>query len=276
MMRTYYWHDRVVGRVAHLVLRRLAKNSDRYFSTGNAGDIFVKDLIERQFGVRSTNISSEGRRLLLIGSIAHKALPGDVICGIGSKTPDLPARNKDLLIHALRGPMSYDAFSRAGYDLSHVKFLLDPGLLIRNFVDAHQLPEIGKIGLVAHYRERSFYASPPEGIHLINIDASPIAVAKGILSCEMIYSSSLHGIVFAHALGRPCVLLRPRTPEPLFKYQDYYASMDLPMPKPLDELGEQRFSARPVSPADIRYSSNDFRFPSSASLRDCGVLAEGA
>ncbi|WP_338608580.1 polysaccharide pyruvyl transferase family protein [Pelagibacterium nitratireducens] len=276
MIRTYYWHERVVGRAGHWILRRLARNADRYFSTGNAGDIFVKDLIGRQFGMQSANVSGEGRRLLLIGSIAHKALPGDVICGIGSKTPELPVKDKDLLVHALRGPMSYEAFGRAGHDLTQVKFLLDPGLLIREFVDTAQSPKIGRIGLVAHYRERSFYAPSPEGIHLINIDASPIAVARGILSCEMIYSSSLHGIVFAHALGRPCVLLRPRTPEPLFKYRDYYASVGLPMPVPLDELGGQRFASKPVSPADIRFTMSDFSFPSPALLRERGVIVGDA
>lgn len=275
MIRTYYWHDRVVGCWAHSLRRLMKRNPYYYFLIGNAGDIFVKDLIETKYKTRSVNIYNEGNRLLLIGSIAHKISHGDIICGIGAKTPNLPKAetNRDALIYGLRGPMSYDAFRHAGFDLSHVKFLLDPGLLIRYFLDTTHLPENGKIGFIPHYREREFYwKNPPKNISLIDIDNFPVKVAEEILSCELVYSSSLHGIIFSHALGRPCIFVAPRTEEPIFKYEDYYASVNLPMPIPLTEPKTDLYITKPLSPPNLQFKQEDFQFPSVELLRDKGVM----
>jgi len=275
MMRTYYWNDRVIGKASYFFRKIISRNYDRYFVVGNAGDIFGRDIISQIYGEQSVNVPNEGRRLLVIGSIGHKILPGDVVCGIGSKTPELAfsRANADVLVYGLRGPMSYEAFRRAGYDVSQVKFLFDPGLLIRRFVDTNRLPDSGKIGFIPHYRERGFYwEKTPKGIHLINIDNFPSAVAEEILSCEMVYSSSLHGIIFCHSLGRPCVFVSPRTNEPLFKYNDYFASVGLPMPVPLLDLTAGRTAARPISPADIRFDERDIQFPSAEILMARGVM----
>ena len=275
VIRTFYWHDRVIKR-PQLWLKRLAnRNPDHFFVTGNAGDIFAKDLIAKQYGCESINIADEGRRLLTIGSIAHRVLPGDIVCGAGVKSADLPAPvpGARYLFQGVRGPLSHEALRRAGYDMSGIRFLLDPGLLIRYFVDSDIQPTKNRIGFIPHYRERGVYwRQPPKGISLIDIDNAPIKVAKKIMSCELVYSSSLHGLIFAHALGRPCVFVAPKTEEPLFKYEDYYASIGAPMPRPLDGIESRHLSAKPISPTELRYSMETFEFPAPAVLQEYGVM----
>ena len=275
VIRTFYWHDRVISR-PQLWLKKLARrNPHHFFVTGNAGDIFAKDLIAKQYGCESINIADEGRRLLLIGSIAHRVLPRDIVCGAGVKSPDLPAPvpGARYLFQAVRGPLSYEALRKAGYDVSGVKFMLDPGLLIRYFVNPDLPPTKNKIGFIPHYRERgAYWRRPPKGISLIDIDNAPIKVAKKIMSCELVYSSSLHGLIFAHALGRPCVFVAPKTEEPLFKYEDYYASIGVPMPSPLDGIESRQLFSKPTSPVEVRYSRETFEFPAPDVLREYGVL----
>ena len=275
VIRTFYWHDRVISR-HQLWFKKLSnRNPHHFFVTGNAGDIFAKDLIARQYGCESVNITEEGRRLLLIGSIAHRVLPCDIVCGAGVKSPDLhaPVPGARYLFQAVRGPLSYEALRKAGYDVSGVKFMLDPGLLIRYFVSSALPPKKNKIGFIPHYRERdAYWRRPPKGISLIDIDNAPINVAKNIMSCELVYSSSLHGLIFAHALGRPCVFVAPKTEEPLFKYEDYYASIGVPMPSPLDRIESRQMFAKPTSPVEVRYSRETFEFPEPDVLREYGVL----
>jgi hypothetical protein len=57
----------------------------------------------------------------------------------------------------------------------------------------------------------------------------PMLVAREIARAPMVYSSSLHGLIVAHALGVPAVLLPTGTvshSEPSWKYDDYFSSID--------------------------------------------------
>lgn len=273
MIRTYFWHDRVIGPLGVKALCVFPSRADRYFRTGNAGDIFARDLISHTYGIRATNVSDGGRRLLPVGSVAHKLMSGDVACGIGSKTGELASQAmSNVLVWGVRGPLTLAAFRKAGADLTNVKFLKDPGLLIGSIVNSNRRPVSNRIGFVAHYRERSHYRRNLDPrVTLIDIDAHPADVAEQILSCELVYSSSLHGIIFSHSLERPCVFVRPRTPEPLFKYEDYYLSVGLKMPPPLDEVDLSPNRSSPISPAGIAFNAQEISFPPLELLRERGI-----
>lgn len=275
MVKTFYWHDRVVSRGVFYFRKFFGLNPYNYFLVGNAGDIFARDLIGRYYGCESLNCPEGGGRLLLIGSISHKVLHGDVLCGIGARSEDIAKckAGDNVSVFGLRGPLSYDAFQRAGYDLSGVKFLMDPGLLIRFFVDAEVLPDIGKVGFIPHYREREFYMrNPVPGVSFIDIDAHPVSVAREIISCEFVFSSSLHGIVFSHSLGRPCLFVEPRVNEPVFKYKDYFSSLNIPFPVPVSGFESIRYLRKPISPVSIDISEGDFYFPGLEVLEGKGIV----
>src|SRR5690606_27412157 len=144
--------------------------------------------------------------------------------------PDLipsASRKKDMIIYGLRGPLSYEILQRSGFDVSTVKFLFDTGLLIKLFAKPINVQPT-KISFIPHYREQhGFRNKLPKGMTMIDIDNHPRKVAEKICSSKLVYSSSLHGIIFSHALGIPCIYVKPQTNESEFKFIDYYESVNL-------------------------------------------------
>lgn len=273
MLRTYYWHHRIVSKRKRNVRRLIFRDDHKYFVTGNAGDILVRDIVKYKYGLTPLNVDGEGNRLLLIGSISHRVQDGDVLCGIGSqgKAGDLPKRD-NVTILGVRGPISYDELLCKGYDMSRVRFLLDPGLLVRfMYLDNSIQPEPGNVAFIPHYKERARYKSCTKHVRLIDIDDHPSSVCRKILQAEHVFSSSLHGIVFAHALGRPATLVAPQE-ESLIKYKDYYASVGLDFPSSLRDFNDRDMSRLRDSPHDISFQEDDFFFPSIEFLTQKGVV----
>jgi len=245
-----------------------------HFRVGNSGDIFARDIIHCEYGVKSLNIKNQDSRLLCVGSIAHRIRRDDIICGIGTKGLPVPGANKErCTIFGLRGPITYDAFKKAGYDMSKLRFLKDPGLLLRFICGQDKTrPSPSKVIFIPHYRERAMHKQLPRGIEFVDVDLRPHQLAKEIAKASLVYSSSLHGMIFAHALNRPCVLVRPQTDEPLVKYEDYCASVDIPFIKPLASIYDASFLNSPDSPPDLKYAREDFYFPSIELLAERGIL----
>lgn len=275
-LRTYYWSDRIRGRTRTLIRRHILrrKNSWNEFAFGNAGDIFAQNLIKHVFPDSIPINVNKGPRLLCIGSIAHKMDSGDILCGVGSKGPKFPDIDAaEVLIHSLRGPITEQRLSRAGFDTSSVQWLGDPGLLISEILPIKQA-KTGRVIFVPHYRERRAVRDKcPEGIDVVDIDADPLLVGQQIQTAELVYSSSLHGIVFAHALGRPVVMVKPATDEPISKFEDYFLGVGLDAPRFLQGIEEAKFSVAPISPAVLKVTAKDFVFPSRRQLREKGILA---
>lgn len=273
IIRTYYWHDRVRSKLRLLIDRKIRNRPWTDFAHGNAGDVFAKDLLARAYPALTPKNTSTGSRILCVGSIGHRVNSGDVLCGVGCKTTDLASPDHaSVYVHALRGPISLEAFRKAGFDTSTVKFLADPGLLIGCMVPERPA-KTGKVIFIPHYRERKeVMARIPAGIDFVDIDAPPLAVAAAIQEAECVFASSLHGVIFSHALGRPCVLVRPATVEPILKYKDYYASVGLDLPTPLASIEEADLATAPVSPARLGIDINDIVFPDEELLKERGII----
>lgn len=274
-IRTFFWHERVKPRGKLWWDRKVRGKAWDDFLHGNAGDILTREVLARTYpGTTPINVK-QGPRILCVGSLAHQVKAGDVLSGIGCRTDQLPAPNSsNHYIHGLRGPISYDIFKSAGYDVSQVKFLADPGLLIGGMVP-DRAPKKGHVVFVPHYRERKIIRKRvPPGIHIIDIDNIPLRIAHQIQRAECVYSSSLHGIVFSHALKRPCVLVRPATQEPMLKFEDYFLSVGINPPIPLDSIADAKFARAPTSPAALTVDIAEIVFPSEAQLRSRGVILE--
>jgi pyruvyltransferase len=253
----------------------LGRDTSRQFTSGNSGDLFGPEVIRRRYGAGVVNAGGTGRRLLVVGSIAHRALAGDILAGPGilDERHPAPPATLPLRIWGLRGPITYDYFKAAGHDLSEVKFLLDPGLLIR-FTMAGTAPVSPKgVIFIPHHRERAAISGKlPPSMRMVDVDATPTRLGRQILGAELVYSSSLHGIIFAHALNRPCVLVRPAR-QGLMKYEDYFASVGLPFKAPLGSIHEADFGAAPTSPAEVVFREEDFVFPDISLLREAGIAS---
>ena len=67
------------------------------------------------------------------------------------------------------------------------------------------------------------------GWHILDVSAPVETFLAGLQRCETVLSSSLHGIVFAHAYGRRAlwIELSSRVHGDGFKFFDYYASLGI-------------------------------------------------
>jgi pyruvyltransferase len=151
--------------------------------------------------------------------VIQRALrPGDVVWGSGliveQPTP-VPAGATFL---AVRGPLT-----RACIEGPVPAIYGDPALLLPRMVDA--APRRDGIGLVPHYFDQSTIGEPT-GATLIDVRRPWQEVVRTITGCELVVSSSLHGVIVAEAYGIPAVWMtvpggRERSP---FKYHDHLAA----------------------------------------------------
>ncbi|WP_426323953.1 polysaccharide pyruvyl transferase family protein [Microbacterium sp. E-13] len=265
MIRTYYWQPPV---------KRFLPRARGAFRYGNAGDSYNLDLIRWAYGDESIeNVSAGGRRALFVGSIGHRAQAGDVLAGVGVKSPDIEhIDGRNITVFGLRGPLTVEALRRAGLPTERVRSLGDPGLLIgRIYPELMQItPTRNRVVFIPHYRERHRYRSKKH-LTVVDIDAPAREVARSIAEAEFVYSSSLHGLVWAHAIGRPARAVTPSEGEGSFKYLDYHESIGLSF-KPAESLEAAQRGPHPVSPADVSSVEAGISLPSPDLLRAAGIL----
>jgi pyruvyltransferase len=157
-------------------------------------------------------------------------------CGIIARTdPVSPAAR----ILAVRGPLSRARALECGAECPEL--FGDPALLLPRFYRPAETLRHG-VGVVAHYSdkprlERRWPASPD--LRLIDIQDPIESVIDQIASCEVVASSSLHGLVASHAYGVPSLWVKfrdlPHGDDS--KFHDYYLSLgrDPPEAHRLDE-----------------------------------------
>ena len=275
MIRTFYWHDRIRSAMGFTLRRKLLNRPWNDFRHGNAGDIFGRNLITHFYPDQHIHLckKDENSKLLTVGSIVHCARKNDVVFGSGSKFEEfISDPTLQPYLHSLRGPLTYEVLKKAGWDVSTVDHLADPGLLINEMVEKID-PIPNKVIFIPHYRERKeTFFDMPHDIDYIDIDDKPENVAKKIMEAEMVYSSSLHGVIFAHSLGRPVMPVSPNSEEPLFKYKDYYLSMNLEMPAFLESIYHAKNAPKPLSPTTIPFKASQMVPPPKAILASRGII----
>ena len=271
VVRTFYW-DGAERSVKARLRRALGTPAGPRLRVGNAGDLYNRDLVRFLYGEDPQNVSTDGSRLLLVGSIVHRVAAGDIIAGVGTKGSPLPTPPENVSVVGVRGPITLDALRSAGYDTSEVRFALDPGLLAARIYpdESREQPIPGRVAFIPHYRDLDQFRSTTS-LHVISVDAEPADFVREIARSEYVYSSSLHGVIFAHSIGRPCTLVAPRNPEPVIKYRDYFASIGLSWEPPRDiEEALQAVKAQVVDgvPNDL----HDFDFPDRSRLIEDAIL----
>ncbi|MGI9254277.1 MAG: polysaccharide pyruvyl transferase family protein [Thermomicrobiales bacterium] len=210
------------------------KTSADLTSRGNPGDAFAVTAAQvlSGRGVEPRGLSSGRDDMLLftVGSVLTWVGDRGLCWGIGTLVPMRSSREPEpsgALYLGVRGPRTRDqVLLRWG---ANPAVIGDPGLLLKAAVpslDGLPDPDV-EMGVIAH---RS------DGGHLAWLfpDALPIRTREGhanlgrdIARCRMVVSSSLHGMIFAHSLGKP-VLLVDVTGQLLggdFKFTDYLCSI---------------------------------------------------
>jgi hypothetical protein len=190
---------------------------------GNLGDVLTPVLLGR-LGYAPRWTPQGAADVLASGSIIRFARAGQTVWGSGAmRATDRPDRRARYL--AVRGPLTRRAVLAAGGSCPEVYG--DPALLLAEFVNG-SVPKVHDLGLVPHYVDRAIVASLHPNEHRIDVlRADPLDVVREIRECRAIVSSSLHGIIVAHAFGIPAAWVRwsDKLDGDDIKFHDYAASV---------------------------------------------------
>lgn len=150
--------------------------------------------------------------------------------GLGTLTDGI---NPEAKIHAVRGPLTRARALSIGINCPSVYG--DPGMLLPKFYTPPQGKK-HRVGVLPHYVDafRGFDRYP--WVHVIDVFQPIEAVIDAIASCDAILSSSLHGIVVAHAYGVPAawVKISDSLGGDGTKFRDYFNSVGMDYPHPID------------------------------------------
>lgn len=240
----------------------------------NFGDKIGPFLVEQMSRQKTTNIFQrveEKSGLLVVGSIIGMLdRPGLDIWGSGLIRP-LSKNKVDELkkfpprkILAVRGYKTYSQLrNKLGWDVP--KILGDPALLLPNYFSAN--PEksstLGKVAIVPHYSHAALFAHlhSDESVKILNVEDEPLEVINDIATADICISTSLHGIIVAHAYGVPWVWLKI-TDNILrgdsFKFEDFFTVLDR---KAVSEHELVKLQAKKTTSAELVKISQNATLP---------------
>lgn len=130
-------------------------------------------------------------------------------------------------VHAVRGPRTRDRLVELGHECP--KIFGDPAILLPLYFKPQRGRNARGGAVVPHFVDYGRVRSIAEpGVQVIDVTQSVEDVIEDIASHEFILSSSLHGLIVAHAYRVPAVWMASGTPlmGDAIKFLDYYASMD--------------------------------------------------
>ncbi len=219
-----------------------------YRKRPNFGDMLAPFLLECIAGRPPTWVSEHYRgKVISLGSLLHRLLPGDVVWGAGSirdKTIDVPG----VRYLAVRGPLTRNLIRG---DVPEVYG--DPAVLLPRFYQ----PRVTKrfeIGVIPHYMERDLMTVDDPSVLVIDPLSPWRSVVDMIAQCHAVISSSLHGIIVAEAFGVTTGWTRAsdRLIGGSFKFRDYYMSTDREIGEPVPwENGMDAVLKRAASPGVV-------------------------
>lgn len=200
---------------------------------GNFGDIMTPPIVEQLFGYKCVRIDKPFKTPTLFGAGSIVSLAEENTVVWGSGLMDAAGRPcPDATYLAVRGPRTYEILAGKGIECPPI--FGDPVLLTPLLYDGKEIKKKYQYGVFAHYVDQKkvsgWYSGVP-GVKMINpINGNPMAVVREVLECEKIISSSLHGVIIAHAYDIPAVWVKHSNglSGDSIKFHDYYDSVGLP------------------------------------------------
>lgn len=179
------------------------------------------------------------KRYMFIGSILHFKLKNAIVCGAGIRNSNNTSLNGiPTQITAVRGPLTKQILEDHGVKCAPVYG--DPALLLPRFYTPNKIKN-KKIGVIPHYNDlESKYLDlfKNDDCRIIKMRDynSWTEVIDEINSCDVIFSSSLHGLIISEAYSIPYLWVQFLEKEDGwdFKYHDFFLSVGKDYPKPFD------------------------------------------
>lgn len=194
-------------------------------SRPNFGDILTPYVLD-YCGVNYEMVSKpEQGTAMCIGSIIHKATDNMIVLGSGAMHSKHKL-NPRADYRFVRGPLTRQKVLECGANCPEIYG--DPALLLPLFCDESKKEY--DVGIVPHYVDYDEIKEKYPKHKVINLsNNNPLEVAKEITKCRSIISTSLHGIIAAHAYGIPAswLLYSNKLKGNNIKFRDYFSSVNL-------------------------------------------------
>jgi pyruvyltransferase len=217
----------------------------------NWGDELNKTLVKVISGkdplyVNNPNIPHH----LCVGSILKWAHKNTTVWGSGFISADDKILEQSD-IRAVRGPLSREKLLNAGFECPEVYG--DPALLYPRFYQPRKTKRRYKIGIIPHYIDednpwlKQFKKDP--SVLIINILGKNVnKFVDDVNRCDLILSSSLHGIICGDAYGIPSywIELSDKVIGNGFKFRDYFMSVNRPIVEPFRPNEHTKISNLPL------------------------------
>ncbi|MHA1381620.1 MAG: polysaccharide pyruvyl transferase family protein [Candidatus Helarchaeota archaeon] len=176
---------------------------------------------------------------IIVGSILDFADSNTIVWGPGFISENSRFNSKPNKICAVRGPLSRKIVIDQGIECP--KVYGDPALLYPQFYKPKENKNKYKIGLIPHYKDKNNkwlkFIKEKHGneILIIDVEGGINKFVDNINSCELIASSSLHGIIVSDAYGIPSTWIRlsNNVIGKGFKFRDYFQSVNRRLEDPL-------------------------------------------
>ncbi len=193
----------------------------------NFGDRITPYLIKKISGqnpIQTFNPPFNNSCLFAAGSILQLANKQSVVWGSGFIEEQLTPISVRKIC-AVRGPLT-----KKNLDVLEItcpEVYGDPGILLPKYYHPNITKKF-KVGIIPHFVDKDCRAlSQDKSWLIIDVQESVEEVIDSVLSCEVILSSSLHGLIVADAYGIPScwIKLSNKVYGNGFKFYDYYASL---------------------------------------------------
>ncbi len=198
----------------------------------NLGDSLGDVIIRFLLGLKNIDIDkpvSRTKHLYCVGTNIQGAYQSATIWGSGIFPPEKRREaflqkhcGRKLDIRAIRGPLTRDVVLQYGHKCPDVYG--DPAILLPMIYSPNVQKVRERLVIPQFFNEIEFRETHPNEYMISMNTADYKSVINEILASEIVYTSSLHGIILAEAYGIPAVFFRGLAPACDFKYLDYYMS----------------------------------------------------
>jgi autotransporter strand-loop-strand O-heptosyltransferase len=275
-----FFHGEKRGFIQEEMIERLKirasglRNNYNIDPTKNWGDVLSQFLLEHYSGKKlnkndvfyfddAAHMLDKNGKIVGIGSSMKYVRPDDYVWGTGC-IDEHHVGNKPKKVYSVRGPLTRDILLKRGWDVPEVYG--DPALLFPQIYNPN-IEKKYKIGLIPHCVDffsldglKAINHMEDMGVEIINVTAGINQFIDQLKECEMIISSSLHGLIAADAYGIPNhrVKISKLVHGGDFKYKDHYASVKREHYEPLqltdtttlDEVNSLKFEVGDISLVD--------------------------
>lgn len=190
---------------------------------GNFGDVITPKIFDH-FKI-PYEYSDTDYEAICIGSIAKRAQAKTLVLGSGIISKNDPIDPKAIWKFA-RGPFTRNRVLTLGGKCPRIYG--DPALLLPLFCEESEKKY--DVGIVPHIVDLEYVKETYPNAYIIDLNTKDVLqTARQITQCRRIISSSLHGIITAHAYGIPAAWVKfgHLIKGDNTKFEDHYASLGI-------------------------------------------------